>query len=73
MAKTLSKAIMTRSKLRPKYNKWQSKEIFLPLGKQKLITTIINKMSKKAYFEQMTRRGLINKIVSHFGIQSNLF
>ena len=60
MTKALSKAIMTRLRLRSKYNKWQSRENFLAFRKAKNYCNNRNEMTKKAYFEQMTRRGFVN-------------
>ena len=51
---------MTRSRLRSKYNKWQSRENFLAFRKAKSYCNHLNKMTKKVYFEQMTRRGFVN-------------
>ena len=60
MTKGLSKAIMTRSRLRSKCNKWQSRENFLAFRKAKNHCSNLNKTTKKAYFEQMTRRDFVN-------------
>ena len=60
MTKALRKVIMTRSWLRSKYNKWQSSENVLAFRKAKNYRNNLNKMTKKAYFEQMTSRGFVN-------------
>ena len=60
MTKILSKAIMNRSRLRSKYNQWQSIEKFLAFRKTKNYCKNLSKMTKKAYFEQMTRQGFVN-------------
>ena len=60
MTKALSNAIMTRSRLRFKYNKWQYKENFLVFRKAKIYCNNLDKVTKKPYFEQMTRRGFVN-------------
>ena len=52
MMKALSEAIITRSRLRSKYNKWPSRENFLAFRKAKHYCNNLNKMTKKAYFEQ---------------------
>ena len=60
MTKSLSKAIMTRSRLRSKYNKWPSRENFLAFKKAKNNCNNINKKAKKAYFERMNKQGSIS-------------
>ena len=47
MTKALSKAIMTRLRLRSKYNKWQSRENFLAFRKAKNYCNNRNEMTKK--------------------------
>ena len=51
MTKELSKAIMTRSRIKNKYNKWPSKENFLPLKQIKKKRTNLTKTSEKQYFD----------------------
>ena len=59
MTKTLSKAIMTRSRLRSRYNKWPSRENFLDFKRAKNYCNNLNKKSKKTYFEKMSKQGSI--------------
>ena len=47
MANELSKAIVTRSKIKNKYNKWPSKEKFLALKQIKNRCTNLKKIPKK--------------------------
>ena len=50
MIKELSKAIMTRSRIKNKYNKWPSRENFLALKQIKNKCTNLTKTAKKQYF-----------------------
>ena len=50
MTKELRKAIMTRSRIKNKYNKWSSKENFLALQQIKNKCINITKTAKKQYF-----------------------
>ena len=50
MTKELNKAIMARSKIKNKYNKWPSRENFLPLKQIKNKCTNLTKTAKKQYF-----------------------
>ena len=51
MTKELSKAIMTRSRIKNKYNKWPS---FLALKQIKNKCTNLTKTAKKQYFAKST-------------------
>ena len=51
MTKELSKAIMTRSRIKNKYNKWPSRENFLALKQIKNKCTNLTKTSEKQYFD----------------------
>ena len=50
MTKELSKAVMTRSRIKNKYNKWPSRENFLALKQIKNKCTNQTKTAKKQYF-----------------------
>ena len=50
MTKELSKTIMTRSRIKNKYNKWPSRENFLALKQIKNKCTNLTKTAKKQYF-----------------------
>ena len=50
MTKELSKAIMNKSKIRNKYQKWPSRENFLALKEAKKFCNKLTKSVKKAYF-----------------------
>ena len=52
MTKQLSKAIMTRSKIKNKYNKWPSRENFLALKQISNKCTNLTKTAKKQYFAE---------------------
>ena len=62
MTKELSKAIMTRSRIKNKYNKWPSRENFLALKQIKNKCTNLTKTAKKQYFAKSAEnQPLINK------------
>ena len=50
MTKKLSKAVMTRSRIKNKYNKWPSRENFLALKQIKNKCTNLTKTAKEQYF-----------------------
>ena len=52
MTKELSKAIMTRSRIKNKYNKWPSRENFLALKQISNKCTNLTKTAKKQYFAE---------------------
>ena len=62
MTKELSKTIMTRSRIKKKYNKWPSRETFLALKQIKNTCTNLTKTAKKQYFAKSTEnQPLTNK------------
>ena len=68
MTKELSKAIMTRSRIKNKYNKWPSRQNFLALKQIKNKCTNLTKAAKKQYFaksfekQPLTNKSLWNSI-----------
>ena len=60
MTKELSKAIMNKSKIRNKYQKWPSRENFLALKEAKKFCNKLTKSVKKAYFRKVTGKGFVN-------------
>ena len=50
VTKELSRAIMTRSRIKSKYNKWSSRENFLTIKRKKSKSTNLTKTAKKQYF-----------------------
>ena len=62
MTKELSKAIITRSRMKNKCNKWPSREKFLDLKQIKSKRTNLTKTAKKQYFAKSTEnQPLTNK------------
>ena len=62
MTKELSKAIMTRFRIKNKYNKWLSSENFLAFKQIKNKCTNLTKAAKKQYFAKSTEnQPLTNK------------
>ena len=59
MTKELSKAIMTRSRLRNKWNKWKSRENFILYQAAKKHCTLLNKIAKNDYFKNATKNGVM--------------
>ena len=59
MTKELSKAIMNKSKIRNKYQKWPSRENFLVLKEAKKFCNKLTKSVKKAYFRKATGKGFV--------------
>ena len=59
MTKELSKAIMNKSKAKNKYLKWPSRENFLHLKKVKNKCNSICKNSKRQYFRNVTKEGIM--------------
>ena len=57
MTKELSKAIMTRSRLRNKWNKWKSRENFILYHAAKKHCALLNKAAKNDYFKNATKNG----------------
>ena len=70
MTKELSKAIMTRSRIKNKYNKWPSRENFLALKQIKNKCTNLTKTTKKQYFakyaenQPLTNKSFWNSILA---------
>ena len=60
MTKELSKAIINKSKIRNKYQKWSSRENFLALKEAKKFCNKLTKSVKKAYFRKVTGKGFVN-------------
>ena len=60
MTKELSKAIMNKSKIRNKYQKWPSRENFLTLKEAKTFCNKLTKSVKRAYFRKATGKGFVN-------------
>ena len=54
MAKELSKAIMTRSRIKNKYNKWPSRQNFVGHKQMKNKCTNLIKIAIKQYFAKYT-------------------
>ena len=62
MTKELSKAIMTRSRIKNKYNKWPSRENFLTLKQIKSKSSNLTITAKKQYFAKYAEnQSLTNK------------
>ena len=62
MTKKLSKAIMARSRIKNKYNKWPSRQNFLALKQIKNKCTNLTKAAKKQYFaKSFENQPLTNK------------
>ena len=59
MTKELSKAIITRSRMKNKCNKWPSREKFLDLKQIKNKRTNLTKTAKKQYFAKSTENQLL--------------
>ena len=70
MTKELSKAIMTRSRIKNKYNKWPSRENFLALKQIKNKCTNLTKTAKKQYFAKSAEN---QTLIRAFGIQYHCF
>ena len=63
MNKDLSKAIMTRSKLRNRYNNWKSRENYLAHQNAKRKCKSLTKIAKQKYFKKATENGnMTNKL-----------
>ena len=60
MTKELSKAIMNKSKIKNKYQKWPSTENFLALKEAKKLCNKLTESGKKAYFYKVTGKGFAN-------------
>ena len=60
MTKALSKAIMDRSRLKNKYQKWPSRENFLRFKKAKNCCNKLNKQAKKDYFKNASKDGVVS-------------
>ena len=60
MTKELRKAIMNKSKIRQKYQKWPSRENFLALTEAKTFCNKLSKSVKKAYFHKVSGKGFVN-------------
>ena len=69
MTKEMSKAIMTRSRIKNKYNKWPSRENFLALKQIKNKCTNLTKTAEKQYFAKSAE----NQPLTNFGIQYHRF
>ena len=61
MTKALSEAIMNKSKIRNKYQKWPSRETILALKEAKKFCNKLTRSVKKAYFCKVTGKGFANK------------
>ena len=59
MTKELSKAIMNKSKIRNKYQKWPSRENFLALKETKKFCNKLTKSVKKSYLCKVTGKGFV--------------
>ena len=59
MSKKLSKAIMTRSRIRNRYNRWKSRENFLALKNAKKECKKISAEEKKNHFIRATENGIM--------------
>ena len=71
LTKELSKAIMNKSKIRNKYQKWPSRENFLALKEAKKFCNKLTKSVKKHTSTKQQGKALL--AIRHSGIQSNLF
>ena len=60
MTNELSKAIMNKSKIRNKYQKWPSRENFLAFKEAKKFCNKLTKSVKKAYFHKVIGKGFVN-------------
>ena len=60
MNKRLSKSIMTRSRIRNKYNKWRSRENFLALKEAKKNCKKIAEEEKRNHFVKATENGIMS-------------
>ena len=60
MTKQLNKSIMARSKLRNRYLRWPSKENFLNYNWAKNTCNILDKFTKKYYFDKVTCKGFVS-------------
>ena len=60
MTKELSKAVMNKSKIRNKYQKWPSRGNLLALKEAKTFCDKLTKSAKKAYFRKVTGKGFVN-------------
>ena len=63
MTKELSKAIMNKSKIRNKRQKWLPRENFLALKETKKFCNKLTKSVKKAYFRKVTGKSFVNNKV----------
>ena len=63
MTKELSKAIITRSWIKNKYNKWLSRENFLALKQIKNKCTNVTKTAKKQYFAKSAENQRWNDVI----------
>ena len=59
MTKALSQAIMNKSKIRNKYQKWPSRETILALKEAKKFCNKLTRSVKKAYFCKVTGKALL--------------
>ena len=60
MTRELCKAIMNKSKIRSKYQKWPPRENVLALKEAKKFCNKLPKSVKKAYFRKVTGKGFVN-------------
>ena len=60
MSKELWKAIINKSKIRNKYQKWPSRENPLALKEAKKFCNKLTKSVKKSYFRKVTGKGFVN-------------
>ena len=63
MTKNYSKAIMQRSKMRNKYNKWKSRENYLLYQRAKYDCKKIGKLAKRYHFRKATENGIMTSKV----------
>ena len=61
MTKDLSKATMMKSKAKKQYVKWFPRENYLAIKKAKKNCSYINKKTKKDYFKEATKYGVMTK------------
>ena len=60
MTKEYSKAIMTRSRIKNRYNKWKSRENYLEYQKAKNNCKKIGALAKRNYFTKVTENGIMS-------------
>ena len=60
MSKELWKAIINKSKIRNKYQKWPSRENPLALKEAKKFCNKLTQSVKKSYFRKVTGKGFVN-------------